>query len=209
MKARAASVVVTLLLAAADASAGDDIVIDARMPLRFGFAYTGITRGPAMSFSWGGDVDVAHVTRRLTFQVVVDAEINSRLDLPDTNPASSFTGLGVGAGLFYVTEGRVGLGFESVASLVFDAKELVGGGLSTRAYVYPFYLGLHDAIEHKQGRVSSWVKSAIAIWVMARVDWAAADGRGATLAFGASFDLMRFFFLPYIDALDALKTKAR
>lgn len=187
-----------VVLAAQDARAGDDVILDARMPFRFGFAYTGITRAPAMSVSWGLDVDVVHVTRRLLFQLVLDADVASRLDLPDTNPTSSFTALGGGAGLFYITDGNVGLGLESTASMTFDGKELVGGGFSTRAYIYPFYLNLHDVIEHKAGRLSAWVQSAISLWVMARVDWAS-DGRGGTVAFGASFDVARFYILPLIE----------
>jgi len=143
-------------------------LIDVRAPVRFGFAYTGITRAPEMSVSWSVAADVLHLSRRLTFDLLLDAEANLRPDLPDTDPRASFSGFGIGAGLFYLTEGEVGLGIESTAWLTFDANQLMGGGLATRVYVYPFYMRIDDAIKHKQGRFSAWVKSSFSLWAMAR-----------------------------------------
>ena len=183
-----------------DDARGDDDKIDVRAPLRFGFAYTGITNAPELSFSMGLDVDVLHITRDLTFQVALDIEANSRPDLPDQDPLSSFGGIGVGAGLFYMTDGDVGLGFDVIASLTFDAQNLVGAGFGTRAYVYPFYMRADAAGARRANPMSAWVRSAISIWAMARVDFTS-DGNGATVAFGASLDLFRIFVLPYVTAL--------
>ncbi len=176
-------------------------LIDVRAPIRFGFAYTGITRAPEMSLSWGVEADVLRLSRRLTFHLALDFEVNARLDLPDQDPVSSFSGVGLGAGLFYVTEGNVGLGLESTASLVFDANQLVGAGVATRVFVYPFYLPIEDVLKHKQGRMSAWVKSSLSLWAMARADWVGADGRGGTLAFGWAVEVTRLIFLPYIEVL--------
>jgi hypothetical protein len=190
-----------LVLAATPTARADGLeIVDVRLPARFGFAYTGITEAPAMSLSAGIGVDIMHLTKRLTFQVVFDSEANSRLDLPDTDARSSFGGLALGAGLFYVTEGAIGLGFESTTWLTFDAVQLVGSGFATRAYVYPFYLSIEDATKHHGERFVTLAKSSIALWVMGRVDWAD-DGRGGTLAFGVSLDLARIFFVPYFEAL--------
>lgn len=181
------------------AAHADDIP-DVRSPTRFGFAYTGITRAPEASLSWGLEMDVVHVTQRLTVQLVADAEVNSRPDLPDTNPVSSLSDVGAGAGLFYVTSGNVAVGFDATAALTFDANDLVGGGFGVRAFVYPFYMTLADSLAERHRGFAWWAKSSIALWAMARVDWTG-DGNGGTVAFGVSLDLVRIFFVPYVEAL--------
>ncbi len=187
-----------------DDARGDNDNFDVRAPLRFGFAYTGITNAPEMSFSLGLDVDVLHLTRDLTFQLAFDIEANSRPDLPDQDPLSSFGGIGIGAGLFYMTDGDVGLGFDVTTSLTFDAQNVVGGGFGARAYVYPFGMRAEAAAARHANPMSAWVRSAISIWAMARIDFTT-DGNGATVAFGASLDLFRIFVLPYVTALSKIR----
>lgn len=195
--ARAAALAMTLAIAR-PASADD---LDMRAPLRYGFAYTGITRAPAMSLSFGLEVDVAHITRRLSLTLVGDLESNSRPDLPDQDPLSSFGGFGEGVGLFYVTEGDVAFGLESTLWLTFDAHDLVGAGLATRAYVIPFYVPVEEAARRSgTDHFSAWVRSSLSVWVMARTDFTS-DGNGPTIAFGASVDVLRIFFLPYLMTL--------
>jgi hypothetical protein len=189
----------SVVLLAAGAARAEDIP-DVRSPTRFGFAYTGITRAPEASLSWGLELDVVHITPRLTVQLVAEAEVNSRPDLPDTSPVSSLSDLGAGAGLFYVTSGSVAVGFDATAALTFDANDLVGGGFGVRAYVYPFYMRLGDSLAERHRGFAWWAGSSIAIWAMARVDWTG-DGNGGTLAFGVSLDLVRIFFVPYVEAL--------
>ena len=186
------------LLVTAVARADD--VPDVLSQVRFGFAYTGITRAPETSLSWGLAADVAHVSQRLTVQLVGEAESNARPDLPDSNPVSSFSDIGVGAGLFYVTDGFIGMGFDVTTSMTFDANDLVGGGFALRAYLYPFYMRLPDALAEHERRFVFWARGSIALWAMARVDWTG-DGNGGTFAFGVSLDLVRFFFAPYVQAL--------
>ena len=192
------SCIVAVLVTTASAKAD---IPDFRSPVRFGFAYTTITQAPEVSLSWGLALDVAHLSRRLTVQLVGEAENNARPELPDSNPVSAFSDVGVGAGLFYVTEGEIALGFDVTSSLTFDASNLAGGGLALRAYVYPFYMRLDDAIAAHERRFVFWVRGSIALWGMARVDWTG-DGNGGTFAFGVSLDLFRFFLAPYALALD-------
>jgi len=185
---------------AAGSARADDFVMDMRAPMRAGFAYTGLTRGPALSLSLGLDVDVLPITRRLAFTLVGDVEANSRLDLPEDDPRSAFGGFGAGAGFFYVTDEHVAFGLESVAWATFDNQNVVGGGFSTRAYLIPFYVSIERAANATGDRFGAWVRSALSVWVMGRADWTS-DGNAGTLAFGASFDLARILFLPYFFAL--------
>lgn len=182
------------------AARAEDIPFDARMPVRAGFAYTGISRAPAFSFSWGVDVDVAQISRRLAFTTVLDFDAEARPELSDKDPLSAFSEIGLGAGLFYVTEGSVGLGFETTFSMTFDAKDLAGGGLMTRAFVIPFYVPLNEAAKSHADRFGAWVRSSLSLWVLGRVDWTK-DGNGGTVAFGGAIDVMRIFFLPYLELL--------
>ena len=191
---------VLALVATTTTAARADDPPDVRSPVRFGFAYTSITQAPEVSLSWGLALDVAHLSERLTVQLVGEAEVHSRPDLPDSNPVSSFSDVGIGAGLFYVTEGEIGFGFDVTTSLTFDANDLVGGGLAFRTYFYPFYMRLRDALAQHQRRFVFWARSSIALWGMARVDWTG-DGNGGTFAFGVSVDLFRFFFVPYLLAV--------
>jgi hypothetical protein len=168
--------------------------------VRAGFAYTGISRAPAFSFSWGIDVDVAQISKRLAFTGVLDFDAEARPELSDKDPLSAFSALGLGAGLFYVTDGSVGLGFETTVSLTFDAQDLAGAGLMTRAYVIPFYVPLNEAVKTHADHFAAWVRSSLSLWVLGRVDWTK-DGNGGTFAFGGAIDVMRIFFLPYLDLL--------
>ena len=188
------------LLVLAPAARADDFTMDLRAPVRAGYAYTGITRAPAFSLSFGADVDVARVAKGLALTLVIDTEANARPDLPDEDRLSSFGGFGAGAGLFYLTEGQVGFGIESVAWATFDSQDLVGGGLSTRFYVIPFYVPMEAAGERDGDHFSAWVRSSVSFWVMGRVDWTS-DGNGATVAAGISLDVGRILFLPYFAAL--------
>jgi hypothetical protein len=188
------AIVMGVTLAAAPAWADE---FDIRMPTGAGYAYSGITRAPVASVWQGGAIDAAHITHRLSVQLVTDAVINSQPELADDNPVSSFTIVDVGTGLFYVTDGDVGFGFDVTAGLTFDAQQLVGGGFGIRAYVYPFYLRIERALSRDAEPFIVLAQSSIALWAMARVDWTA-NGRGGTVGFGASFDLMRLFFVPYV-----------
>lgn len=188
------------LLAIAPSARAEDIPFDVRMPVRAGFAYTGITRAPAFSFSWGLDVDLAQITKRLAVTAVLDFDAEARPELSDQDPLSSFSAIGLGAGLFYVTEGSVGLGFETTLSGTLDAKDIAGAGVMTRAFVIPFYVPLSEAVKSHTDKFSAWVRSSLSFWVLGRVDWTK-DGNGGTLAFGGSIDVMRIFFLPYLELL--------
>lgn len=171
-----------------------------RSPTRAGFAYTGITRGPAFDLALGFEIEALRLTRRLSFEVVGDIDDVDRVDLPVEQPNSSMTGMGLGAGLFYLTDVGIAFAFDAVAYGTLDQTDLVGGGFGAHAYVYPFYQRLQDSVKHRGGLVVSYLASAISLWVFARVDWTDV-GNGGTLAFGASFDLTRAFLLPYLDAL--------
>lgn len=198
IKAACAACAFAALIATTPAARADDF--DVRMPVRYGFAYTNMTNAPEMSFSFGIDVDVLRVTPQLSFQLIADLESNLRPDLPDQDPLSSFGGFGFGFGLFYLTEGEVGIGADATAWFTFDAHDLVGGGFGARAYVYPFYMRMENAIKRDTDRMGAWVRSSLSLWVMARTDFTS-DGNGSTFAFGASVDLLRIFFLPYLTLL--------
>jgi hypothetical protein len=201
MSARGAGCAAALVaLAIAPLARADEPSFDLRAPMRAGFAYTGITRAPAFSFSLGLEADIAHVTRRLAITAVLDFDSASRPELSDKDPLSSFSALGVGAGLFYVTDGSVGLGFETTVSATFDAKDVAGAGVMTRAYVIPFYMSVEDAIKPRADRFAAWVRSSLSVWALARADWTS-DGNGGSFAFGGAVDLMRVFFLPYLELL--------
>ncbi len=201
MNARGAGCAAALVvLAVAPLARAEDPSFDLRAPLRAGFAYTGITRAPAFSLSLGLEADIAHITSRLAVSAVLDFDSATRPELSDKDPLSAFTALGLGAGLFYVTDGSVGLGFETTVSATLDAKDLVGAGLMTRAFVIPFYMSVEDATKSNADRFAAWVRSALSIWALARVDWTA-DGNGGSFAFGGSVDMMRIFFLPYLELL--------
>ncbi len=188
------------VLALASVAQADEISLDARMPMRAGFAYTGISRAPAFSYSFGLAADVAHVTDRLAVTVAFDFDSENRPELSEKDPLSSFAAVGLGGGLFYLTAGSVGLGFESTVSLTLDANDVAGAGLMTRAFVIPFYMSLADAVKPRADRFAAWVRSSLSIWVLGRVDWTK-DGNGGTFAFGGSVDLMRVFFLPYLELI--------
>ncbi len=153
-----------------------------------------------MSFSWGIDVDVARISNHLALQIVADFDGTLRPDLSDRDPRSSFAGVGLGVGLFYVSEGSLGLGIDSTLSLTFDNQNLVGGGFATRLVLIPYYMTLDRAVRARVDRMAAWVRSSVSIWAMARADLTS-DGNGATLAFGASLDVMRLVFLPHLTAL--------
>ncbi len=201
-RAACVSALALLLLSASltTAARADDVIIDVRAPVRYGFAYTTLTRGPAMSFSWGVAADLVRITRDLTFQLVFDFESWTRLDLDEKDPRSSFSSIGLGGGLFYVGEAQVALGIETVLGMTLDVNTVVGGGVSTRLYVYPFYMRFGDAMKHKTGRFTAWVKSSFSFWAMGRIDWTD-DGNGLTLAFGGAVDIARIIFAPYIELL--------
>jgi hypothetical protein len=175
-------------------------VLDLRMPVRYGFAYGGITSSAEMSVSLGIAVDVARITPNLSVSLVLDLDGNARPDVGADDRRSSFTGFGEGAGLFYLTDDDIGLDFEVTTSLTFDERDLVGGGFAFRASVYPFYMRIDDATKGYVDHLTAWVRGSLSLWAMARVDLTS-DGNGATLAFGASIDLARFLFLPYIKLL--------
>jgi hypothetical protein len=178
----------------------DDLTPDLRMPVRAGFAYSGIMRAPAASLSLGLDFDAVAIAPRLALTLVGDFDATARPDLPEDDPLSSLGGIGLGAGLFYVTEGRVAFGIESTAWTTFDAKNLVGAGVATRAYLIPYYVPMLKAATGRGDRFGAWVRSAISVWVMGRVDFTS-DGNGGTLAFGAALDLARIFVLPYAELI--------
>ncbi len=197
---RAALCAGLLFFSIAAPARAEDMPFDARMPVRAGFAYTGISRAPAFSLSWSIDVDVAQISKRLAFTSVLDFDAEARPELSDKDPLSAFSAIGLGAGLFYVTEGSVGLGFETTFSLTFDAQDLAGAGLMTRAFVIPFYVPLNEAVKTHADHFAAWVRSSLSLWVLGRVDWTK-DGNGGTFAFGGAIDVMRIFFLPYLDLL--------
>ncbi len=194
------ALVLAFAMAIAGTARADDLPFDLRAPVRAGYAYTGITRGPAFELSWGTEVELARLTKRLSFHAMLDLDSVTRLDLPSEQVNSGFAGIGGGAGLFYLTDGGVGLGFDACAYATLDQKDLVGAGFGAHAYVYPFYQRAEDSLRHRGGLLASYIESAIAIWAMARVDWTDV-GNGGTVAFGMSIDLVRAFFLPYIDLL--------
>ena len=173
---------------------------DARMPVRAGFAFTDISNGPAFSFSWAIEADIARITHHLHLTALFDFDAETRLDLSDQDPISSFGAIGAGLGLFYVTEGSVGIGIDTAFSVTFDAKDLAGGGLMARAYLIPYYVPLSEAVRSHRDRFGAWVRSSLSLWAMARVDFTR-DGNGGTYAFGGAIDLMRVLFLPYIELL--------
>ena len=185
------------VLALTCAAHADDL--DLRAPMRLGYVYTHITRAPEVSVAWGAEADVTHISKNLTFQLVLDVDTSTRPELPDSDPVSAFTLLAVGAGLHFVSDGNVALGFSVTSGITFDAAQLVGGGFAVRAYVYPFYLRIEELTGSPQ-RFTTLVASSLAMWLMGRVEWTG-DGNGATVGFGVSLDLVRFFILPYVDAL--------
>lgn len=95
MKRAACALALALTTTAAHA---DDFVVDVRAPARYGFAYTTLTRGPALSFSWGIDADLVRITRDSTFQLVFDFDSSTRLDLDDKIPARRSRASGSAAG---------------------------------------------------------------------------------------------------------------
>lgn len=200
MNARALALAFVLAPSVARA---DDFVLDARFPVRAGFAWSGLTRAPAFALSLSTEADVARLAPRLALTIALDVDSFTRPDLPSEDPRSSFGGIGAGVGLFWVTEGDVAFGIESSPSVVFDNKDLVGGGFSARAFVVPFYVPLERATKGGGDTFGAWVRSAISLWVEGRADFTS-DGNGGSFAFGASFDVARIIFLPYIFALEKM-----
>jgi len=194
------ALVIAAGLASARAASADEVPFDLRSPVRAGFAYTGVTKGPALDFSWGVEVELWRLTRRLSLHALADFDSVTRLDLPSEQANSSIGGMGAGAGLFYLTDGGVAFGLDVVAYATFDQHDFVGGGLGAHAYLYPFYQRAEDSIRHRGGLLASYVESAISIWVFARADWTDV-GNGGTLAAGVAIDLVRAFLLPYVDLL--------
>lgn len=199
MKVAAPLAAAALVTLAADARA-DEFTMDLRSPVRTGFAYTALTNAPAFSLSFGVDLDVLPITKHLAFTLVVDAEGNSRPDLPEDDRVASFGGFGGGVGLFYLTDGQVGFGIESTAWATFDNMDIAGGGIATRAYVIPFYVPMEQAANRNGDHFAAWVRSSISFWVMGRMDWTI-DGNAGTIAAGLSLDVTRLLFLPYIAGL--------
>jgi hypothetical protein len=187
----------------AGSARAEDFTLDVRFPTRVGFVYSGVTRGPAFSFSSAIEADVARVAPRVALTVFVDADSTSRLDLPDQDPRAGFGNVGAGVGIFYVSRGSVAFGIESAPSLAFDSQDVVGVGFSTRATLFPFYVSFSEALDTRHDTFSAWVRSGISLWVLARVDFTA-DGNGGSLGFGVSFDLARMLFMPYAQGVQKL-----
>jgi hypothetical protein len=192
---RAAVALVVLLTTPAEAR--DEI--DLRGPVRFGFAYTALSRAPAFTWSWGLEADLIHVTPRLAFTAAFDFDTAARPDLPDKDPRSAFSDLGLGAGFFYCTEGDIGFGATTTVSITFNAQDVTGASFATRFYVIPFYLNINESVRHMDN-FGMWVRSSLSFWVSGRLSFTG-DGNGTTLGFGGSVDIMRIFFLPYLDFL--------
>ena len=197
---RTATALALALLAAPRAARADDFVFDARLPVRAGFVYSGLTRGPAFGLGMSAEVDVLRVAPRVALTLAFDADSVSRLDLPEKDPRSSFGNVGIGLGIQWVTSSRVAFAVESAPGLTFDATDLGGGGFEARATLVPFYVPLDEALRATRDRFGAWVRSAFSFWVQGRVDWTS-DGNGGSLAFGAAVDLARVFVLPYAYAL--------
>lgn len=200
MRRSALFALIAALASTNEIARADELPFDLRAPVRAGFAYTVVTRGPAFDSSFGAEVELLRLTKRLSLYALFDFDSVTRLDLPSEQANSSLGGVGGGAGLFYLTDGGVAFGFDAVTYASFDQSDLVGGGIGAHAYIYPFYQRASDSIRHHGGLLASYVESAIALWAFARVDWTDV-GNGGTFAFGVSIDLVRAFFIPYLDLL--------
>ena len=181
----------------------DDFLLDGRFVTRVGFAYSGVTRGPALSFSTGIEADILRITPRVALTVFFDADSTTRLDLPDQDPRAGLGNLGLGVGIFYVSDGNVAFGLASAPSMAFDNDDVIGVGFSTRATLYPFYVPMSEAASSSSDHFAAWVRSALSVWVLARADFTG-DGNGGTLAFGVSFDLGRLMILPELAAMKSI-----
>ena len=194
---RAAALAIVAFAAHAQA---EDIPFDLRTPVRVGFAYTGLSHGPALSFSWGAELDALRITKRLAVTGVFDFDSTSRLDLSEKDPLSSFAAVSLGGGFFYVSDGDVGFGFATTIGPAFDAHDIAGVSFATRVYIVPFYVPLAEGAKSHSDHFSAWVRSSLSFWASARVDFTS-DGNGTTLAFGGAIDITRLIFLPYVDLL--------
>jgi len=179
-----------------------EFMVDMRMPVRYGFAYSGVVGAPEVSYSLGIDVDVAPITKNLTLDLALDFESNAEPQISSDDRRSSIGDVALGAGVFYLTDADVAFGVDVTCSITYDLRDVVGAGFAARAYVYPFYVRIADWAEKKD--VMTAVRSSFSFWVLARA-YVTHDGNGPIVAFGGAFDLVRIFALPYAVALSHIK----
>jgi hypothetical protein len=197
---RSGALAVALAMLVATSARADEISFDVRSPLRAGFAYTALTRAPAFGLAWAIELDAIRITKRLAVTGVFDFDSHVRPDLPDKDPRSAFSMLGLGAGFFYVSDGDIGFGFATTVGPSFDAQDITGIALESRAYLIPYYVSINEAAKRNGDHFGAWVRSSLSFWISARLDFTG-DGNGTTLAFGGSIDVMRLFFMPYVTAI--------
>jgi hypothetical protein len=177
---------------------------DIRLPLRVGFDWEGQYRAPAVlvGAGLGVDFDAIRLSKRTTFEFVVDGDVLMRTDLPDTDRRSLKVRLAGGGGLVLRPRSSYAFVTEATVGTVFDAKDLIGVSLATTLYAYPAYLSW-DEVANCPRSVLEIIGSGFAVWAHGAVDWTT-TGKGGSLAFGASIDLAKFTFSPLISLASTL-----
>lgn len=183
-----------LLTVAADASAKDDV--DVRWPLRFGMGYSAPYAVGAPHVGFDAEIQPPHLSESVAAFVFTSIDA---LYIPDAGTVQrAYAAFSIGAGLFIHAPGigpavslHLGLG------LLSGDDDVVGGGVSLVANVYPYYFSLTDAIACRRGPFASYLASSVFLWTGGRLD-VANESRGGIVSFGVGLDLSRSVLLPVI-----------
>lgn len=171
-----------------------------RWPLRVGMAYSAPYAVSAAHWGIDTEIQAPHVSKSVAvfFATAVDG-----IDIPDAGtPAQpyerAFSSVFLGGGIFLHTPGigpavSVTLG----GGLLFRGDDVVGGGVSLVATVYPYYYSMTDAVECARGPFAAYLASSLFLWTGGRLD-AANESRGGTVSFGVGMDISRSVLLPVI-----------
>jgi hypothetical protein len=161
---------------------------EVRAPLRFGVAWMPGREGVMQTTSVMASYDAARLSSKL--MLTLDAEIEDR-----RGAAFAITSHGGGLGIHYGEgESQVASSFDVVTSADWDGTAFVGGAVSLRASIQPFYITVKDAVRCRHGAARSFIASSLAVWAAVRFDWGGAAG--VTFSFGASVDLTHLVIAP-------------
>jgi len=200
---RARHLGLAVFFVASAARADGEYPPDFRIPLRVGGGYDGQLHAGGLSTLPAIEVDVAKLSRvaRLVLAADFDMFIN-----PDAKAFQDQLKMRLGAAVgiivrptrswaLVVHEGGVMIVMNDPGPA--QTASVVGGGLATTAYLYPWYVPFDDTagFEHSVTRA---ILSGVAIWARGEVDWTS-YGRGGSLAMGMSLDVIRFLFSPILS----------
>jgi len=163
-------------------------------------AYSAPYAVSALHVGFDAEIQPPHLSKRVAAFLFTSID---GIFIPDAGtPAApverSYSSIVIGGGLFVHSPGigpavslHLGLG------LLTRGNDVVGGGFSFVANVYPYYFSITDAIECQRGPFASYLASSVFMWTGGRLD-VANESRGGLVSFGVGLDISRSVLLPLI-----------